>query len=706
MKHVRLSVGKMNPYSLPAQLALSFVLLGVMIAAAAGLPALWLLNEQVGQQAHALAEQGRRTTQALYEAMRSDLTNLALLTAQRPTLHRMMSQGETGDLPAYLETLLQGANLDLLISCDLRGQPVARAGKVVEANLCARPGGEAFYVVDDRSGQPVVWMLSAQAVNANTTRLGSVIAGYTLDDDLLGSLSGQTGLEQTLVVDGKLAASSFDEPSASWEAAARAREAAVQGELQTSEFRFTFEGEPYLAVSFTLGEEGLEQYVALPAGELAEARNRLMGIMAADLFLVVAVGLLGGTLLARRISRPLADLHSAATKFRKGDLITPVRTSSRMPEVTTVASALEDARVALRHSLMDLRREKEWIEHLLEAIVEGIVTLDEQQRVTFFSRGAERITGWKPEQVLGLHCDEVFRTTGGSPLFSQIIPAPGREQKVTILRADNREAILAITGARLAPPEAGRARVALVLRDVSEAEAVHHLLGGFLANITHEFRTPLSAQAAAIELLLDQLPDLETEDLRQLLSSVHIGVLNLQTLIDNLLEGASIEAGRFRVQIRAADLKDVLQETVRVMEPLFEKYGQALEVHCPEAELLVDADPRRTGQVLVNLLSNAVKFNRTGGKVTLKVETAPGEVVVTVVDQGPGIPDEVLGDVFTRFAHYSQKNEKPQYGVGLGLSVVKAIVEAQGGQAGARNHPTGGAEFWFTVPLAGRMVSE
>lgn len=697
MKRVRI-----NPSSLPVQIALSFVLLGVMTAAAAGVPALWLLNQQASQQARALAEQGRRTTQALYEAMQSDLTNLALLTAQRPTLHRILSQGETGELPAYLETLLQGADLDLLISCDTAGQPIAQAGQPVSVNLCARPAGEVFYV-DEANDRPVVWMLSTQPVNSNTVQLGSVIAGYTLDDDLLGSLSRQTGLEQALAVDGTLAASSFDEPLASWEAATRAKEAVEGSELQTSEFRFTFDGEPYLAASFNFGEENLEQLVALPAGELAEARDRLMGIMAAGLLLLIMAGLLGGTLLARRISQPLADLYSTATKFRKGDLITPVRTSSRMPEVATVASALEDARVALRHSLMDLRREKEWIEHLLEAIVEGIVTLDEQQRVTFFSRGAERITGRKPEQVLGLHCDEVFKTAGGSPLFSQIIPTPGREQKVTILRSDNREAILAITGAHLAPPEAGRARVALVLRDVSEAEAVHHLLGGFLANITHEFRTPLSAQAAAIELLLDQLPDLETEDLRQLLSSVHIGVLNLQTLIDNLLEGASIEAGRFRVQKQTADLKDVVQETVRVMEPLFEKYRQSLEVHCPENGLLVNADPRRTGQVLVNLLSNAVKFNRSGGKVTLNVEKAPGEVVVTVIDQGPGIPDEVLEDVFTRFAHYSKK-EKPQYGVGLGLSVVKAIVEAQGGRAGARNHPAGGAEFWFTVPLSGRMV--
>src|SRR5690606_9294724 len=163
-------------------------------------------------------------------------------------------------------------------------------------------------------------------------------------------------------------------------------------------------------------------------------------------------------------------------------------------------------------------------------------------KITYFSRGAEQITGCNQEQTLGRFCDDIFPTPEGSPRFTEQIPAPGRRQKIVVALRSGRQATLSVTGARLAPPQAGKARGALVLHDISDEDAVRHLLGDFLANITHEFRTPLSALAASSELLKDQLSDLSLEEIHKLLTSLHLGILNLQTLIDNLLEGASIEA--------------------------------------------------------------------------------------------------------------------------------------------------------------------
>jgi signal transduction histidine kinase len=281
---------------------------------------------------------------------------------------------------------------------------------------------------------------------------------------------------------------------------------------------------------------------------------------------------------------------------------------------------------------------------------------------------------------------------------SQLIPAPGCGRKVSVELRNGRQAVLAVTGARLLPPEGGEARVALVFRDVSEEEAVHRLLGHFMANVAHEFRTPLSALAASVELLLDQASDLSTAELQELLNSFHLGVLGLQTLVDNLLESASIEAGHFQVSPRPSNLSEIIAEAINTLQPLLNKRGQHLTVALPTTIPVVWADPRRTVQVLVNLLSNASKYGPDEAEITIGAAVSEGLVKVTVADRGPGIPLEHHKAMFRRFTRLGISDGKAQYGVGLGLSVVKAIVRAHGGQVGLDDRPGGGAVFWFTLP--------
>jgi PAS domain S-box-containing protein len=402
--------------------------------------------------------------------------------------------------------------------------------------------------------------------------------------------------------------------------------------------------------------------------------------------------------LAQRISRPLANLTSAAAGLSKGDLSSPVAVDARVREVELVAQALEGARTDLQQTLGQLRQEKAWTDHLLEAIVEGIVTLDRHGCITFFSHGAERITGWRRNQVLGRPCDEIFRPLETEEPFSQLIPPPERRRKISVELPDDRQATLAITGARLLPPGESDAQVALVFRDVSEAEIIHRLLGHFLANVAHEFRTPLAAVAASVELLLDQAPELSTDELSELLTSLHLGVLGLQTLVDNLLESASIEAGHFRVFPRPSNPGKIIAEAIRTMQPLLDKRGQRLVVELPAAIPVVQADPRRTVQVLVNLLSNASKYGPDEAEITVAATANADWVRVTVADRGPRIPPEQRQEVFRRFTYPTLGNDKAQHGAGLGLSVVKAIVEAHGGQVGVDDRTGGGSVFWFTLP--------
>jgi len=690
--------------TLPAQMILSFIALVLLTAAAVGLPAIWLIRDQLDRQAWAQVEQGSRAAQALYAARQSEMTSLATLTAQRPTLRNLLANGDRASTKAYLDELQTSLGLDLVLICDPERQTVAQAGEMIAGPMCTASAPAGIYIASPETASRA-WLLAAQPIGAEVAEVpGTVIVGIELDDEFAAQMRTQTGLEHTLLLDSRTLATSLDDDPSTRRTS---KYGPIEDEARTV---FALNGRPYYGSRFSLSELGLaplqptnqdgqlEAEVALAVADIVATRRSLAWTLVGSIVIVAAVGSVLGTFLARRISQPLARLAQGATTLSQGNLDSSLAVEARVREVTLVAQTLESARVDLKRTLTELRQEKAWTDHLLEAIVEGIVTLDRRGQITFFSQGAERITGWNQDEVLDRSCDEVFQPVETDKPFTELIPPPGRRHKVTVELADKHQATLAITGARLMPPEAGDARVALVFRDVSEEEAMHRLMGHFLANVAHEFRTPLSALAASAELLLDQAPDLSGDELRELLTSLHLGILGLQTLVDNLLESASIEAGRFRVNVRPSNLGKIIAEAVRTMQPLLDKHNQRLMVELPTVVPVVRTDWRRTVQVLVNLLSNASKYGPDDSEITIGTILDEGWVRVSVADRGPGIAPEFRKDLFRRFVYPDTSGDKTQYGAGLGLSVVKAVVEAQGGQVGVEDRPSGGSIFWFTLP--------
>jgi PAS domain S-box-containing protein len=686
------------PLRLSAQMVLTNVVLVILAAAAVGLPAIWFIRSQVDQQAKSLLDQGSQATRALYAARLNDLTNQAKLVAQQPRLLAQLMEANSASLEDLLKTFQAGMSLDILYYCNASQQPLAQTDPTLHGDLCkVSPAG---YYLEPATPLPRLWMVASQPVGSQANSQGRVVVGSLLNDQFAFQMRNQTGMEQVLLANGQLIASGVSrDPSTTIIVTPQSDHSLSSVSQGLASSRFFMNNQPFDAESFPLGDSGAINFVVLPVSSLASLQHQFTLGMAASILAVMVLGSVAGVLLSRRISHPLADLADAAADFRKGDLATPVVVKTNIPEIALVGYTLEDARAALQHNLSQLGQEKAWMDQLLESIIEGIVTLDQHGRITFFSHGAERITGFKQSQALGRYCDDIFRPVEVNERFSQLLPPPGRQQKITLALRNGRQVTIDVTGAKLAPLEAGIARVVLVLRDVSDQEAVHRLLGDFLANIAHEFRTPLTALAASIELLLDQLPDLSQAELQQLLNSLHLGIRGLQTLFYNLLEGASIETGRFRVYPRPSVLKDIIDDAKRVMQPLLDKYGQHLVVDIPSDLPPVQADPRRTAQVLVNLLSNAIKYGPADAVISVAVAEENGEVKISVADRGPGIPPEQVGLVFTRFVYLGTGDERAQYGMGLGLSVVKAIAEAQGGEVGVANRVGGGAVFWFTLPI-------
>ncbi len=678
---------KLFPKQFVFQLILFFILFSLGTALAIVIPATVLINQQMENQTQALAYQTNQTTIALFENHLTRLQNLAYLLSERPTLNELLTQGaDQQDLNDYLTAFRQNSGVDGIILCS-GDTPVALAGDQTSPEICSLSHSDGLSVVNGN-----IWLLSCLPGDHISIIVGQLASG------MLEEFHVQTGMQYMLFQnDDPLFPGTIED--------IRTEEIGALSSLESDQFfELEISGQSHLASViplFEFSEHGFKLVGLLDTEEFSIINRQFRNIILITLLLVSLVGALIAVLISSRISKPLNQLAESAIDLRGGDLSTPIAVRSQIWEIDQLSRAVEDARISLKHSLDQLRMERDWIENLLNAIIEGVVTLDEKNQVTFASQGLESILGVTFDNLIGYPIDQFFITPLGEEPFSRQIPKMNQKSKIAIQGKES-EMLLSVSSSSFLPPEAGNATRALLIRDVTDEERLHRLMGEFMANITHEFRTPLAALSASVELLMDQLPDLSLPETSELLEALDIGVTNLQALIDNLIEAASIESGRFKVNTQPVEFNTILTDAVNTIKPIAEKREINIITPRQKVSIPVNADSRRTCQVLVNLLSNAIKHSPAHGSITITASIVGKKLLVEVADEGRGVELDQQPYLFNRYTSTERDDNFSQLGLGLGLSVVKAIVEAQNGEVGFKNRQTGGALFWFTLPLTER----
>ncbi len=678
---------QLSPKRFTVQLIVIFLAFTLGTILALGIPATLVLEHQTQTQLKALLDQADQTTQALLENKLDQLHNLSFLLVQRPTLNSLLATNADSDtLQLYLDSLQSNSGFEAILICT--GETaLASASSVDTTGLCEAISPDVLLSVNG-----TLWMVTHTALESGN----EIVVGQQLSS-IFDEFTAQSGLDYALFMDKDLVTSNLSIPDAALAELTPNDLTDYQILSLTGE---NGETQKLMVKTLTGFANTNEQWLAfLEVSPYIQANRQLHEIIILLLALIsfIAAGL--AVIISRRISRPLNVLAQSAARLREGDLTFQLNTVSNLWEIDQLANALEDARVSLKHSLEQLQKEKVWIEGLLNAIVEGLITLDNRQCVTFASASTFRLTGKAPAEIIGFPIDEILTTMPGEDRFSQQIPLTDQVRRIPVLIGKN-EYLLAVSRSEFFPPDAGNATTALVIRDVSDEERIHHLIGEFMANITHEFRTPLAALSASVELLVDQLPDLTPPEIEKLLHTINIGIVNLQSLIDNLIEAASIEGGRFKVNPQPVAFGEIVGDAILTMDPIARLHKVTIQRPDPKQDTVVRADKRRTVQVLINLLSNAIKHSPEEGQIVIRTLLVEKAVMVEVQDQGSGIPENLHNQVFNRFLTPKSAEDAPQLGLGLGLSVVKAIVEAQSGQVGYRNAENGGALFWFTLPTA------
>jgi signal transduction histidine kinase len=394
--------------------------------------------------------------------------------------------------------------------------------------------------------------------------------------------------------------------------------------------------------------------------------------------------------LAERIARPFAQLAHEAERLGAGDLDTPIgRPRSFLAEAAALARSLERMRTQVAGLTAAERHQREELDAILDGVDEGIAGVDEKDNIHYANRQFLALVGATREEVLGralgsllepVHADHhADAEADGLPPLERYRAATG-SRPLTLRQ-------LGVGPRRL-----------VVVREENALEAARAMRDRILANLSHEFQTPLSAQMASVELLRDHLQRSDDKVAIRLADAQFRGAMRLSQLVENLLDSVRIESGQMRLRRQPVDLGAVLEEAIELMQPLVDQRDQRVVTDIHPGPLFMGDGPRLLSAV-VNLLANANKFAPDQTTIRIYTQWSEDRVAVWVEDEGPGLPaSHCARDLFAPFRR-APDDEPGQRGTGLGLAIVHAIVTAHGGEVRVDRATERGVRIGIVLPM-------
>ncbi|HEX6368302.1 MAG TPA: ATP-binding protein [Longimicrobium sp.] len=476
------------------------------------------------------------------------------------------------------------------------------------------------------------------------------------------------------------------------------------------EVREALQGRMGRAVRLSTSVGNREMYMAVPASggrviRLAvpldevygTVRRVQRGIFSVGVVALVLTGLLSfGFSIA--VTRPLRQLAAVARAMAAGDLTRRARTRDRT-EVGELADALDTLAGELQRRLGQLEGERAEMQALIDAMDEAVIAVDARGRVRRANPAARRIFALSGDPR-GLEPQEVTRRKPFLELVRRALD--GTPVPPTELMQDGRHLL-----ATAQPLPTGGA--VMVFLDVSVLRRLEDVRRDFVANASHELKTPLTAIRGFAETLLD--PHLPPELRAQFTQTVKANADRLQRIIDDLLDLSRIETGGWRVEPEIVSIPEIAGEAWGTLERAAEAKEARIEVRVPPECEFVDADPSALRQIFINLFGNSLRYIPQGGQVELSARGVPAPlaggdeaeprawVEVAVRDNGAGIPSAHLPRIFERFYRADAARSREEGGTGLGLAIVKHLVEGHGGGIQAESEFGRGTTIRFTLPV-------
>jgi two-component system phosphate regulon sensor histidine kinase PhoR len=432
----------------------------------------------------------------------------------------------------------------------------------------------------------------------------------------------------------------------------------------------------------------------------SEHRLRLLGLAAILLVAGVALSFFFSNSFSSRVDR----LKNFAKRISDGDF-RPLDLDGPQDELTDLGDALNQTAARLDREIRMLSGERNRSSAILRSMVEGVAVVDPQERMVFCNRAFSEIFNVDPSSGEGHALIEVVRN---SELLSLIRKAlrgeEGLQSEIAMGIAQIQYFSVSATPVRaIEPGPAGTVGkitgAVVVLHDVTELRRLERVRQDFVANVSHEFKTPLTAIQGFTETLLGGALDDPKNNVR-FLHIIRNHAMRLARLTDDLLKLARIEAGKMEVEFFSVGLMELIEGCAETALMKASKKQITLDIEVPSGLPAVRGDAELLKDVLQNLLDNAIQYTPAGGRIHVTASANAKDATVTVSDTGIGIPLADQERIFERFYRVDAARSREAGGTGLGLSIAKHIMEAHGGRLRVESEVGKGSKFSFSIPLA------
>ncbi|MFH0887029.1 MAG: ATP-binding protein [bacterium] len=416
-------------------------------------------------------------------------------------------------------------------------------------------------------------------------------------------------------------------------------------------------------------------------------------------FIVILLVLLINYLCLKILTRPITQISVAAKKISEGDFSGKLDITSP-DEIGELAKAFNMMSDKLSTNLLGMVRRENELKSILNSMTEGVLAVDTSRKVILVNMTMGDIFGFDIRDVIGRYVYEMVRHDKYNDIIKNVIDCeiPQEEElhfavedkifqiHVVPLKGENKTVVGALA----------------VLNDITKIRRLEIIRKDFVANVTHELKTPLTAISGYAETLLDgALKDVRNR--RSFVQKIKNQSDRLGSLIDDILELSQIESGRKEFEIGKVAIQPLVDKVIDDLHERIKKKKIKVGIELPDDLSYVKCDTRELEAIINNLLDNAIKYTPSGGKISIIGQESAKYVRISISDTGVGIPGKDIPRLFERFYRVDKARSRELGGTGLGLSIVKHLVEAQGGEVAVESTIGQGSTFSFTLQIATKM---
>ncbi len=413
----------------------------------------------------------------------------------------------------------------------------------------------------------------------------------------------------------------------------------------------------------------------------------LIGFLAAGISLIIS----------RRISRPIEKMKFAAESISKGEWKEALSIQSDSIEISALADAFNQMLGQLDERIRTITNQRNESEAVLSSMAEGVLALDAHEHVISMNSAAAKLIGVNPGEAEGRPIQEVVRNPSLLKFVSQTLR--GKENAETDFAFGNEnEKHLQANGAVLQGNQGQAVGAVIVLNDITRIRRLETIRRDFVANVSHELKTPITLIKGFVETLLSGALE-NREEAERFLKIIEAQVDRLNAIIDDLLSLSRLEQdpGSSKMALEEVEIKDILNSAIRDCELKASKTNSSILLKCDE-NIRASVNPPLLTQAVINLVDNALKYSEPESNVEVEVSRNESEIIIGVQDWGCGIDSKHLTRLFERFYRVDQARSRKLGGTGLGLAIVKHIAQAHHGKVSVESTPGKGSRFSIHLP--------